>query len=70
MNCLLSESLQRKTDELNEVLDAKHHLDEIVISKQNVVNFSRFQLENMLSESDRLLEFVNLRRKLSSGDSS
>ena len=39
-NRLLSESFQHKIDELNEVLDAKHRLDEIVISKQNTVNFS------------------------------
>jgi len=38
-NRLLNESLQCKMDELNKVLTAKHHLDEMVTSKQNAVNF-------------------------------
>ena len=46
-NRLLNESLQCKADELNEVLDAKHRLDEMVVSKQNTVNFSRSQLEKV-----------------------
>ena len=41
MSCRLNKSLQRKSDELNEALAVKHHLDEMVINKQNVVSFSR-----------------------------
>ena len=39
-NYLLNESLQHKMDELNELLVVKHHMDKMVTSKQNAVNFS------------------------------
>ena len=54
MNRLLNESLQHKTDELNEVLAVNHHLDEMVISKQNAVNFFRSQLEKAQQENYKL----------------
>ena len=52
-NCLLNESLH-KMDELNEVLAVKHHLDEMIASYQNAVNFSRSQLEKMHHENAQL----------------
>ena len=53
-NRLLSESLQHKTNELNEVLAMKHRLNEMVISKQNTVNFFRSQLEKVQRAGDQL----------------
>ena len=53
-NRLLNESLQRKTDELNEVLAVKHRLDEMVIRKYNALNISRSQLEKAQHENHKL----------------
>ena len=54
MNRLLNEFLQHKTDELKEVMVANLRLDEMVMSKQNAVNFSRSQLEKVQRENDIL----------------
>ena len=39
--------LQHKTNELKETLVASDHLDEMVKSKQNAINFFRSQLEKV-----------------------
>ena len=49
-NRFLNESIQRKSGELNEALVVKHHLDEMVTSKQNAVNFFLSRLEKMHHE--------------------
>jgi len=67
MNRLLNESLQRKMDELNEVLAAKNYLDEMVISKQNAVNFFQSHWRRCSVKMTNFgLGFVNWRRKLRS----
>jgi len=51
MNRGLSESLRQNTEEL-EVLAENHRLSEMILSKQNAINFSRSQLVEVQREND------------------